>query len=115
REAGFVGENSMARAKSTGNGRLEETVANLNQSMAALNQSTATLNQAMAKFRLRSAETDARIARIEAEKVETDRINSERFARIENILMEHSQILHELPDAVREKMGFKPPERRQAE
>ena len=105
----------MARAKNTGNGRLDETVANLNQSMAALNQSTAALNQAMATFLVRCAETDARIARIEAEKVGTDRINSERFARIEAILLEHSRILRAMPEAIRDKIGFKAPETRPAE
>jgi hypothetical protein len=105
----------MARAKNTGNGRLEDTVVNLNQSMAALNQSTATLNQAMATFLARCAETDARIAKIEAEKVETDRINSERFARIEAILRDLIRMMERLPEAVREKIGFKAPESRPAE
>jgi hypothetical protein len=83
----------VARAKGNGNGRLHESIA--------------TLNQAMADFLGRCAETDARIAKVEAEIVETNRINSERFARIEAILREHSQILRALPDAVRDKIGFK--------
>jgi hypothetical protein len=102
----------MAGAKSSGNGRLDETVAMLNQSMATLNQSTAALNQAMATFLIRCAETDARIAKIEAEKIATDRIHSERFARLEAILIEHSRILHALPDVIRDKIGFKVPEAR---
>jgi hypothetical protein len=31
----------------------------------------------------------------------------ERFNRIEAILLEHSRILEELPDAVRKKFGFR--------
>ena len=85
----------------------------------------ATLIQNEAAFVARLADTDARIAEIE-------RINSERFARIESILMEHrtilaeqarilgehgrilaehTEILQALPEAVRERMGFKIPEK----
>ena len=52
---------------------------------------------------------------------ETDRTTSERFARIENdmsailrvlsehsrLLSDHSRLLEQLPEAVREKIGFK--------
>jgi hypothetical protein len=95
----------MARTKNNGNGRLEEA-------MATLLQNQATLVQNQAAFLARNAEFDRRFA-------ETDRINSERFARIEAILMEHSRILAEhslilqaLPDVIREKIGFKAPERK---
>jgi hypothetical protein len=40
---------------------------------------------------------------------DTQRENAERFARIEAILMEHSRLLRALPEAVREKIGFKAP------
>lgn len=79
----------MARAKSEKNGRLEEAIALLLQNQA--------------HFLARMAEMD--------------RISSERFARIESILIEHSRILAEhgeilerLPDAIREKIGFKAPQ-----
>ena len=52
-----------------------------------------------------------------ARMVKSDRISSERFARIESILLdhshilaEHSRLLHALPEAVRDKIGFKPPQ-----
>ncbi len=32
----------------------------------------------------------------------------ERFIRMEAFLMEHGRILQALPDAIRERMGFKP-------
>jgi hypothetical protein len=40
---------------------------------------------------------------------EWQRRADERFARIEAILLEHGRILQALPDAVREKIGFKSP------
>jgi hypothetical protein len=78
----------MARAKSAGDGRLEEALAILIQNQAA--------------FVARIAEIDARVA-------EMNRVNSERFARIEALLLEHSRILKALPDVIRDKIGFKPP------
>ncbi len=80
--------NVMARSKNARNGRLEEALA--------------TLIQNQASFLARMSEIDARVA-------EMDRINSERFARIEALLIEHNRILEALPDAIREKIGFKPP------
>jgi len=99
----------MARAKSNGNGRLDEAMAALAQAQTNLVQAQAAsvLNQtAMAQhqtaFLARMTESDARMA-------EMARINSARFAaidqrfdRIEAILIEHSRILHALPDAIRD-------------
>jgi hypothetical protein len=78
----------VARAKTNGNGRLEEALATLIQNQAA--------------FVARMSEIDARVA-------DMDRINSERFARIEALLLEHNRILTALPEAIREKIGFKAP------
>src|SRR5262249_56002816 len=76
----------MARAKPSNNNRLEEAIAILIQNQSAF------------------------LARI----ADVDRVNSDRFARIESILLdhgriraEHTRILHSLPDAVRDKPGFK--------
>ena len=80
----------MARGKSTGNGRLEEALATLIQNQAA--------------FVTQMLETDRRIA-------EMERINSERFARIEAILAELTRMMRALPEAVREKIGFRVPEK----
>lgn len=56
-------------------------------------------------------------AQLDRQMVETQRINDARFARIEAILVEHGRILAEhtrmlqaLPEAVREKIGFGPPQ-----
>ena len=101
----------MARTKSNGNGRVDR----LEEAHATLTLAQANLVQAQANLVARMAETDARIAAIHIRMVETDRINSERFARIEAILMEHSRILRALPDAVRDKIGFKIPPPQAAE
>ena len=92
----------MARAKSDGNGRLEEALATLLQNQAALVQ-----NQTA--FVARIAEIDARVAETTARIAEMDRVNAERFARIVALLLEHNRILEALPDTIRDKIGFKPP------
>lgn len=92
----------MARAKGAGNGRLEEA-------LATLLQNQATLVHTQAAFVARMAEIDARVAKTEAEMAEMNRLNAERFARIEALLLEHNRILLALPDAIRDKIGFKVP------
>lgn len=51
---------------------------------------------------------------IERDRRDTERANSERFSRIETtmasilrVLDEHRRLLERLPEAVREKIGFK--------
>ena len=109
----------MARAKN-GNGRFDEAMnnltqaqANLVQAQAALLQSQAEANARMAGWEARMAANEAKWLELGAKMEETDRLNAERFARIETLLLEHSRILTELPDAVREKMGFRVPEKRE--
>jgi hypothetical protein len=70
------------------NGRLEDALA--------------TLTQNQASFLARMSEIDSRVA-------DMDRISSERFARIEELLLEHNRILQALPEAIREKIGFEAP------
>lgn len=76
----------MAREKTNGNGRLEEAIAILIQNQAS--------------FVAQMAESNKRAA-------EMDRVNSDRFARIEALLVEYNRLLTALPEAVREKIGFK--------
>jgi hypothetical protein len=109
----------MARMKNGGNGRvdrLEEAMtalsqaqANLVQAQAALAQNQTALAQQHTAFLARTAEIDARMAETSARMVEINRLNTKRFARIEALLMEHSRILRALPDAIRDKIGFKTP------
>jgi hypothetical protein len=82
-------------AAQNGHDRLEEAMALLIQNEAA--------------FVSRLAENDKRLA-------ENERATSERFARIEKdmaailrVLSEHSRLLERLPEAVRDKIGFKGP------
>jgi hypothetical protein len=77
------------------NGRLEDALATLIQNQAA--------------FLARVSETDRQL-------IELQRVNAERFARIEErfaaieaILLRHEQLLQALPEAIREKIGFKAP------
>ena len=86
----------MARTKQSNNGALQQSMTNLNQAMATLIQTIAETNRDIAEIRRQSEETNRR----------TD----ERFARIEAILLEHSRILRALPDAIRDKIGFKSPD-----
>lgn len=105
----------MARKNATknGNGRLEEATINLIQSMALLSQ-----NQAA--FLGRTSQADERFARIETELAAIHRLLAEHsqilaeHSRIlddhTRLLSDHSRILEAIPDAVREKFGFKPPQ-----
>jgi len=87
---------------------LAHAQAHLVEAQAASVQNQTALAQNQTAFLARMAETDARIA-------EMDREMNARFARIEAILMEHGRILRALPDAVRDKIGFKAPESRPAD
>ena len=89
------------RKKDNSANRLEEAVAHLIQSQAALaEQQTA--------FLARLSETDKELAELRRESIALRRENAERFARLEAILLRHEQILQGLPEAIREKIGFKP-------
>jgi hypothetical protein len=92
----------MARARSPRNGRLEEA-------LATLIQNQATLVQNQAAFVARMAEIDARMAEMARQNAERFARIEERFSRIEALLIENTRLLKALPDAIREKIGFKPP------
>jgi hypothetical protein len=94
----------MARKKTEDNGR-----SSLDDAMAALAQSQAMLIQNQAAFLGRMTElervTAERFARIEADFATVLRILDEHG----RILADHGRILERLPEAVREKIGFKSP------
>jgi hypothetical protein len=85
----------MARARSPGNGRLEEALATLVQNQAA--------------YVVRMSEIDACVAEMARLNAERFAGIDEQFARIEALLIENTRLLKALPDAIREKLGFKPP------
>jgi hypothetical protein len=87
----------------------------LEDALATLLQNQATLVQNQAIYQAQKAEVDQRIAEIqrqmaetERQRVETDRLSAERFARIEAILVDLMRMMERLPEAVREKTGFRP-------
>jgi hypothetical protein len=49
----------------------------------------------------------ARMAAHDAEMTELKRENAEHFLRIEGVPIERNRILHALPDAIRDKIGFR--------
>ena len=87
----------MARkaASEDGHDRLEEAIATLIQNQAAFVSSLRETDRLHAKFERETAE---RFARIETQ-----------MSEIIRVLNEHGRLLERLPEAVREKIGFKPP------
>lgn len=76
----------------------------------------ATLIQNQANFVAQQANFVAQLAEIRQTQLAYERETAERFARIEmqigeiiRILAEHSRLLERLPEAVRDKIGFKMP------
>lgn len=90
----------MARAKIIGKDRLKEA-------MALLIQKGAAFVADRRESPRRTSNNEPRLAKTEHERAEMDRISSDRFARIEALLLENKRILERLPDAIREKIGFK--------
>jgi len=89
--------------------RLIQSQATLLQQQTALMQHYTALIQQQTAFLERLSETDRELAALR-------RQTDERFARIEEelraikaILLRHERILEGLPEAIREKIGFKPP------
>lgn len=66
-----------------------------------LEQAIAVLMQNQAAFLSQSIKMQQRMAELE-ENIE------KRFRRIEVILLRHEQILNDLPEAIRQKIGFNP-------
>jgi ABC-type lipopolysaccharide export system ATPase subunit len=112
-----------------GNGRLEEaltllaqntalaqqTIAQLNQSQAVFQQTLAQQNQTIAQqnqnftaFQQTIAQQNQNHATLLAEIADLKRETFERLARVERHLVEQARMLEALPEAVRQKIGFKP-------
>jgi hypothetical protein len=119
---GGISTGLKARAKDeNSNGTLADAVRSLTQAQANLTQAQASLAQAQAtmvanqaafleRLATQEAESARRFARIEERFSRID----DRFNQIEAILLEHNRILQALPEAIREKIGFRPTERNQA-
>ncbi len=85
---------------------LDTAMANLLESMAVLNQTQAMFNQNLALTNQQIAQNNAEIKQINREIEELRRESAERFARIEQLLIRHELMLQELPEAIRQKIGF---------
>jgi DNA repair exonuclease SbcCD ATPase subunit len=120
----------MARPKNGRNGRLEAALEKLTEGQAELEKAQAELGksqteldkalrhmlQTHAVFQQNQAAFQAQWLEVNREIAELRRQSDARFARIEAILLDHSRILAEhtrilqgLPEAVREKIGFRMP------
>jgi hypothetical protein len=103
-----MAESNMAKSKDHANGQLEESMNALARAQTHLVEAHASLAQTQATL----SQTQATLI---SQFLEWRRENAERFERVERILLDHSRILAEhgrtleaLPDAVRERMGFRP-------
>jgi len=95
-------------ANADGRDGLEEAMRQLTLAQATLTQVQATSTQTQATL----AQTQAAFV---ADMSEMKRESAQRFARIEadiatilRVLAEHGRMLQALPEAVRDKIGFKP-------
>jgi hypothetical protein len=97
----------MARQRQSRNGRLEDALATVLQTQASMQQNLSALQLTLTSFLTQMAEmkadSDRGFARIEAILLDHTRILQEHS----RILQEHGRILQALPDAVRDKIGFK--------
>jgi len=92
---GYMAKKATRRAS---NGRLEEALATLITNQAHFVAQMARMDE-------RSARSDERFARIESELSEIKNILRDHH----RILLHHEQILENLPEAIREKIGFVKP------
>lgn len=90
-----------------GSSRLDEEMAALAHSMVLVNQTTAELNQSTAALNRNHVAFLERIAATDKAMADLKREADEKYAAILRVLAEHSRILERLPDAIREKIGFK--------
>jgi hypothetical protein len=93
----------LAEARAEFNQQRAQAQAEFNQQLA---QARAEFNHNQALFNQQLAQTNAEIARTHADLWELERANTERFARIEQLLIKHELILQEMPETIRQKIGF---------
>ena len=92
----------MKRTQAKNGNSLHEAFQHLAEAQARLVVAHATLAENQASF-LRE------LREIERERRGFERTSEERFQRIEQILQLHTRLLEALPEAIREKMGFRAP------
>jgi hypothetical protein len=82
---------------------LETALTSLIQNQAMLNQNQILFNQQFAQLQML---INQQLAQINTEAREFRKECEERFARIEQLLINHELMLRELPEAIRQKIGF---------
>ena len=98
----------MARKRNSANGQFDESLQAMKQAQAHMLEALANLAQNQTAFLARVSETDAEMARIRRETEETNRLNAQTFARIEQRFARIEAILAELPEAVHRRFDFQP-------
>ena len=79
----------------------------LEAAMAVLLHNQAQFVQAQAHFVQVQTQFAAEIANLDRRYNELKKESDRRFARIEALLLEHDRLLRGLPDAIKDKIGFK--------
>src|SRR5260370_18962589 len=100
----------MARKRNSGNGQFDESLQAMKQAQAHMLEALANLGQNQTAFLARVSETDAEMARIRRETEETNRLNAQTFARIEQRFARIEAILAEMPETIYSRMLAEQPE-----
>jgi len=82
---------------------LEAALTTLIQNQAMLNQNQILFNQQFAQIQMM---INQQLAQTNTEVREFRKECEERFTRMEQLLINHELILQELPEAIRQKIGF---------
>lgn len=83
--------------------RLEQAIINVLETQAIMQNSMTTLENTMAKLAERQVDNDKRWFEVKEEQIKIrDELN-----QVINILNSHTVLLEKLPDAIKEKIGFK--------
>jgi hypothetical protein len=80
----------------------------LEQALAQLILNQAQFVAQQAQFALQHAQFAAEHVLLEKERIRLQKASDERFGRIEALLLHHDQVLRELPEAIRKKIGYQP-------
>ncbi len=95
--------------RKTANGQLEQAMAVLINNQSSFLAHIAHFNEQMAQTNAQIAQTNAEIAQSNARIDERFLHIESELAEIRSILLRHEHMLQALPEAIREKIGFTPP------
>jgi multidrug resistance efflux pump len=98
----------MAR-KAGGNGTLDQAMRELALAQAQLTHAQATLVNTQTQMAAAQAQANVDRDQMRTEMRELERKIYDELDAIKAILLRHERILEELPEAIRQKIGFKKP------